>query len=333
MSAIPNLTTRPLKYASNPVIALGGAGSFYETFVTDPVVMIDPSDSTRLVMWFSAVAAGSYPTVTNSIGRATSTVANPYVWVVTGQVLTASAGDDVDGVRLGDVTYDSGTYHFFYTGFSGGLATFKIRHATSTDGITIGSKTTILTPTGQGRTDGNGTRVDCAAVYQSGSNLTLIYSYYDVISSVIALPGYRYATATTADYTAWTKGGSGDVLTTYPLNGEKHQVFNQDGMFYLIYEAGSFTQAFRIYAAVSGSVTGPFTNISTNPILLESGIPGSIDRYHVATPRLINVGGSDLLFYSPAGAVDQPYNSASNTWPMAVATYTASPSGAGTRRG
>ncbi len=306
------------------MIPLGGSGSFYESFVTDPCTLVDPSDATKLVQWFSAVATSG---VVNSIGRVTSTVADPYTWGTPTQVMThgGSGAFDEGGCRLGSVIYVSGTYYMYYTGFSGNQATFSIGYATSSDGVTWSKQGSVLTPTGQGRTDGDGTKLDCAAVIKEGSSWTMIYSYYDTGN---VLPGFRYATS--SDGATWTKGGSGDILTTLPLNAEMHKIYHIDGVYWLIYEAGSSDTSYRIFAASAIVATGPYVNCPFNPIFLESGVPATFDLYHVATPDLIFAGGSWILFYSGAGQVFQPYFD-NTLWPLGVATYVERPTGLGNR--
>jgi hypothetical protein len=309
---------RPYRYAGNPTIPLV-ASSWYESQIYDFCVFVDPTDSTKLVMYCSGMASPVNSGV-QSIGRFTATVADPYTWTNQGQVLTASvSGWDSDKVRLGSVVYDSGTWYMYYCNASGDQS---IGLATSSNGTTFtkSASNPILTPTGQGRNDG--TSVSEATVIKEGSSWTMIYGYRN---GVTILPGYRYATS--SDGVTWTKGGSGDILTTSPLYAEFHQLIKIDGLYYLIYETGSDTVPYHINGAVGPTAIGPFTQLALNPLLEKSDTPGSFDRYHVATASIFQVGGRWLMFYQGAQDHDQPYYT--NSWPGGIAEFALRETGSG----
>jgi hypothetical protein len=320
---MPDFSARPLKYSGNPIIPLGGASSYREVMATDPWAMIDPWDAEDLILLFSAVAAGAG--VINSIGMFRGSVADPYEsWTEVGQVLTAGSSGawDEGGVRLGKGVYEDGLLYVPYAGFGNDNLPFAIGLAMF-DGDTWSKHedNPILTPDGQGRDDGD--RLDCPVITTEGSAKTLTYSYYN---GEVTLPGYRYATAT--EWNSWTKAGSGDVLTLAPRRAEQHQRFKEGGTYWLINEAGSLTEPYRIYAYTSPTpAAGPWTPSPFNPLLKESGIVDAIDRYHVSTPCYLAAGGRRLMFYSPGGDVNQPYYE--NTWPLSVATYVERPARGG----
>jgi hypothetical protein len=300
------------RYASNPIININGS-AWYASQIFDFCVIPDHTDATKLIMYASGMAS---PVETGeiSIGKFTSTVANPYVWTEVGQVLThgSSGAFDEKDVRLGSCFEDSGTYYIYYTGINNSFAA-AIGLATSTDSDTFSKSGSnpVLTPTGQGRNDG--THVSEAAVLKEGSSWTMVYSYRN---GATVLPGYRYATASTA--TGWTKGGAGDILTC--VSGfycEFHHLFKVGSDYVIVYESGNTTNPFRLYMASASSPTSDFINSASNPILSESGGAGTWDRYHVATGRLNLIGNQWRLFYAGAGGHDQPYGT--NTWSMGVA--------------
>jgi hypothetical protein len=233
---------------------LGGAGTWYEGQVYDFQPLTDPADSTRLLCYVSGMKAPT-PSGEQSIGRFHVSASNPFqTWTSDGQVLTKGAGGawDAGGVRMGSLFYDAGTYYLFYSGWDAGFTYEKIGLATSTDGTTFTkyASNPILTPTGQGRTDGD--FVSEPAVLKEGSAWTMIYGYRN---GATILPGYRYATS--GDGLSWTKGGAGDVLTTDPLYGEFHQLVKFGASDYaLIYEAGSLTVPYRIKVARATRLRG-----------------------------------------------------------------------------
>lgn len=313
----------PVRYSA-PIIPVGGNAA-YDSQVFDPGVMVNPTDATQLLLYCSLMGAPVQDGEI-SIGRFTAPLAsyvadpsNPANWTYTGQVLTKGTGGAWDDayVRLNSIDYLSGTYYLSYTGNDGSVD--QIGLATSSNGtsFTKSGANPILTPTGQGRNDGN--YVSQGFIYREGSALTMIYSYRDAPGTI--LPAYRYATATTADWTSWTKGGSGDIYRTAPLYAEFHQVLKHNGLYYLVYEAGNFSEAFGCRFATSGTVTGPYTPIQSGGALFfpASGTVGAWDRYHTSTPFLIELANGWNLFVSCAGDHFQPYGT--NTWPLGVATY------------
>lgn len=302
---------RPNRYSSSPIIPLA-PGTFYAGFTGDYSVFVNPADSTQLLMYLTA--AETQPSYNNTVGLMTASVSNPYSWTPYGNVLVASDVWESGGIRLGCVFYDSGTYYMYYTSLGNVGVEQSIGLATSTDGTTWTKHASnpILTPTGQGRNDG--THVSEAAVIKEGSSWTMLYSY----RGAAILPGFRAATS--SDGVTWTKVGSGDVLTTDPLYGEFHQVLKVDGIYYLLYEAGSSAKSYCLYMASSSAVTGPYTNFATNPIYEGSRVVGTFDRYHVATPSMTLINGQWHIFYQGGGTTDIP-NYIDNTWPTGVAIF------------
>jgi sucrose-6-phosphate hydrolase SacC (GH32 family) len=295
-------------------IPLGGAASWRQEQVFDFQVFVDPADSTRVLCYCSGMAS---PTGSNNIviGRFHAPALGlMHSWTDDGPLISPTAATwDATFCRMGSLFYDSGTFYCFYTGSNDSNATESIGLATSTDGVTFTkyAGNPILTPTGQGRNDGD--HVSEPAVLKEGSSWTMVYGYRN---GGTTLPGYRYATST--DGHTWTKGGSGDILTNTPLFSEFHQLVKFGTNDYaLVYEAGNATVPYRIFVARATSVTGPYTNWASNPLLAEQG--GSAwDKFHVATPFMTQINGRDLLFYCGASDVSEPY--ASNTWPGSFAT-------------
>lgn len=312
---------RPVRHSSSEAIPLV-ASTWYTSQLYDFCVLVDPTDSTKLVMFCSGMASPVNSGV-QSIGKFTSTVADPYTWVDAGQVLAPTGGWEGSNLRIGSVFYESGTYYMYYC--SDGNGTQSIGLATSTDGATFTrhASNPLLTPTGQGRNDG--TNVSEPAVIKEGSSWTMIYSY----RGAVTLPGFRYATS--SDGITWTKAGSGNLVTTDPLFGEFHQIKKIDGDYYIIYEMGNGSTSWTLNIARAPTVTGPYTNLQINPILEKSGVVGTFDRYHVATPHLFEVENRWLLFYQGGQDHDQPYYT--NSWPAGIAEFTRRETGAGGGKG
>jgi hypothetical protein len=288
-------------HASAASVTLTG---WYASQLFDFSVIVDPTDSTRLLIYCTGMAA-PVETGTQSIGLFRAPVSNPTSWTEVGQVLIADQTYENGAIRCGSVVYDSGTYYLFYT-----TGTSSTCLATSTNGTTFAkySGNPILSPSG------DETQAFHPAVIKEPGGWSMVYTY-STASNILA--GFRAATSTNA--TAWTKTGGGDLLTTAPLYGEFHQLLKYDGHYYLIYESGSPTDTYRIFAADSSSATGRFSPMPINPLLKESGTVGAFDRYHVATPCLVLVNNLWLLFYCGAQDHAQPYGT--NHWPPAVTIF------------
>jgi len=309
--SVPRFDRAVRRDAGNPIIALGGVGSPYEMQVFDQQIVIDPADATQLIMYASGLAA-PVQLGEMSILRFTAPVADPNTWTYIGQVLTKGGGSswDQDHARMASVVYAGGTWYLYYSGING--STIQCGLATSADGLTFTKHASnpILTPTGQGRTDGDS--VEFPVVINEGGAWTMIYAYRDGLR---ILPGFRYATS--PDGIAWTKGGAGDILTTDPFQCEGHQLLKIGSTYWLLYDAG--TQAiepYQIYATASGSPIGPFQR--GRVLIPPSRVPGAWDRYHTANVYVVEIAsGVWRVYYSAAGDHDQPYGT--NTWPIGVA--------------
>lgn len=320
-TTIPSLATVPAPYASNPIISLTGD---YARQVYDFAIVVNPSNSAEMWMFASVMDAsgiqriGRFSAVTSAVENNTAT------WTYDGRVLLPGTGAQWDatnglggvtGIRLGSIVYTGGTFYLYYN--SDAAVTDGVGLATGTDGFafTKSASNPILTPSGNGRNDGQSVSQP-AVMLEGASTWTMIYSY---VGPPI-LPGLRYATS--SDGIAWTKGGSGDIFSLGALYCEFHQIVKLASDDYLLLcEAGNTTNSFQIWVGRSKAVTGPYTS-PTQPWLSPSGTVSAYDRYHVATAHLFQMPSGNLkLFYCAAGDLDQPY--VDNTWTGCVADVTA----------
>jgi hypothetical protein len=145
------------------------------------------------------------------------------------------------------------------------------------------------------------------------------YMYYTNYNGSYLHP-YQHKVATSPDGLNWTKvgfvnqiGGSEDWDSTFI---EDKSVYYDGNNYLLVYEGYNGTQ-WCVGLSISSSPTGPFTKSSINPILRPSGVPGTFDQYHVATPLLYESGGTLYLFYQ--GCNYPTYNSNSAVWDIGLA--------------
>ena len=299
-----------------PIAALAtGQGNFFDSQSMDPSVIVNPTNSAQLIMIFTGLAA---PVGTGeiTIGRATANVSDPTTWTVSNggnPVLTATLSYETGGmgVRADALVYnpaDSKLYLFYTARESQTGATCAL--ASSTDlGLTWTKLGQILTPTAPEETCSN------LSVIIEGTTMHGVYSYRQ--GSVIR--HYRYASASTSNWMAWTKGGV-DIYGDSGRDLEMHKLMKIGSTYMLDYESGSFSPGvdWDIRFATSTSPSSAFTADAGNPFLTKSGLAGTFDQYHVATPQVVVINGYYYLFY--CGAIDHAYPVTDNHWQMGVVT-------------
>lgn len=284
-----------MRYAGNPIIVYGGGG-WKDSQVQEPIVFVDPSDATKLIMFFAAMSA---PVATGheSIGRATATVASPNTWTeYVGNPILGSASSG--NIRLDSMQYVSGTWYLYSTD----VINNNINLYTSTDGFnfTPYGGNPVLSPTGQGCTDG--TVVSQGAVLKDGATWRMYYSYRN---GGIVLPGIRYATS--SDGQTWTKQGCADILSvggpgsTDSTYIEWHQIQKFGSNYILTYEGynGNNWSENLAYSLTPGS---GWAKSLANPIFSPTFVGGDWDQNHVATPGMYLIGAQWWLFYQGTNA-------------------------------
>jgi hypothetical protein len=312
-----NLNLSLVRYSGNPIINHTGGGAWYASQIYDFGRLDDPNDATKFDMFVTGMAA---PTETGiqSIGLFHGNVSNPEVLtehggVGNGQILQGSGipgSFDETSVRIGGKPVydpDSGLYYLYYTGYDGGSQNIGLATSPTAEGpYTRYSGNPILTPSGQGRDDGANIEEFC--VIKEGSVWTGIYCVFT--GATIHL-----APAISSDGKNWTKVGAASILgprpdttTSFP---QYHQLIKKDdlvpGLYALVYEDGGIldadTNVYKIRVATSPQAIGPYTPVqSPEPLLAGSGVPGSFDQIHVATPDLEDFSGSKFLYFCGTAA-------------------------------
>lgn len=328
-TAFAELAYLPARSASNPIIA-HGAHAEYDSQVFDCCVIPNPNNSNQLLMYASLMAA---PTETGemSIGLFTASVSNPASWTYVGQVLTGADTPTYTQVRLGSVIYNSDTSEIwiYYTGYvaapaaaDGEVSLAKAPSATPSV-FTDYASNPILTGTGNGVNDG--VVVGEPAVVREGNNWSMVYDYRATSSGAIA--GYRAAIS--SDGQSWTKLGTGNLMGNKPdgtlfVGQEFHQILKVNDKWYCIFESGSSTVNYALFAAVGTSPTGPFSSIDYPlPLIGPSGDPAAFDYKHLATPFIASIHGYERIFYCGT-TTTTPYT---GQWSAGMANY---PNAAGT---
>lgn len=296
-----------------PITSLApNQGNFFDSQSYDPCVIVNPSDSNQLLMFFSGMSA-PVQTGEQKIGRATASITDPSVWTVSNSgnpVLSASLAWEIggDGLRSDSIIYnpDDSKLYLFYTAKAG---TTGVGVASSTDlGLTWTKLGQAITPSG------DETNLSQFAVLQEGANLHALYAYR---TGSATLPAYRYASATTSDWLSWTKGGV-DIYSDPSPNRyhEFHQLFKVGSTYILCYESGFTDTPFDIRFATSSSPSSGWVVSPVTPYFTKSNEVGAFDRYHVATAHAHIINGYWYLIYSGAMDHDQPYGT--NHWQMGL---------------
>jgi hypothetical protein len=269
-------------------------------------------------MFYSAMAAPT-GSGTIQIGRATATVANPYSWTEysSNPILSRSG----QSTRLDSMQYVGGTWYMYVSG--GGDNSIDLY--TSTDGFTFtaSSSNPVLSPSGQGCSDGN--TVSQSAVLKDGSTWRMYYSYR---TSTTTLAGLRYATS--SDGITWSKtGGSScsDILSIGNAQGpsifiEWTQIL-KIGSNYILTTGGYNGSNWATYLAYSTNPASGWTWSLANPIFGPSGVSGSWDSNHESTAAFYQIGSIWYLYYQGTNAAPGGTNYAYGHWAMGVATLAA----------
>jgi hypothetical protein len=285
-------------YRRGLVIPYGGGG-WKDSQVQEPLVMPDLADNSKLVMYFAGMAA---PVAfgKQTIGRASASVANPLAWTeYVGNPIISDVSRRLDSIaRVGGVSY-------LYSSNCSNPLTNTVDLFTSNDGEvtwTAYAGNPILTPTGQGRNDGDFVS-QAAVTYDSGSWI-MIYAYRN---GATVLPGYRLATSPVG--IVWTKAGAGDLLSISTAGSglpdtkfmETHGMVKIGSVWTMIYDAYNGTDytngVWSLNLGFSSSLTTGWAKSPINPFFQRSNVLGSFDCLNIATPNLVLIGDSWWIFY------------------------------------
>ena len=287
-----------------PIPALApNQGNWFDSQTYDPCVIVNPSDSTQLIMFFSGMGA-PVQLGEQKIGRATASIIDPTTWTVSNSgnpVLNATLPWETggDGLRADSIAYNAidGKLYLFYTAKAASVGV-----ASSSDlGLTWTKLGQALTPTA------DETNVSQMAVLVDGTTVHALYAYR---TAGATLPGYRYASASTSNWLTWTKQ-PGDVFvdTNPPLPRmmEFHHLFKVGSTYVIAYECGGTSIDWDIRFATSSNPASGWVISPITPFFVKSGVPGAFDRYMPATPHVMVINGYWYMFYCGAMDHDIPY--------------------------
>ncbi|MCK5548201.1 MAG: PKD domain-containing protein [Thermoplasmata archaeon] len=273
------------KHAANPVLDLGGAGSWDDTYVYSPRVLYD---GVTFHMWFMGSDGPNW-----RIGYATSSDGISWTKHVANPVLDLGPPGSWDDTRVytPEVLYDGMTYQMWYSGWN--AVNNRIGYATSLDGVTWtkSPENPVLDIGPLGFWDD--THVAYPVVLDDGTEFKMWFLGGDGTT-------FRIGHATSPDGIAWTKkptapvldlGTSGswdDVWATYPS-------VIYDGSAYKMWYTGYDGNTRRIgYATSLDGIA--WTKSTANPVLDVGS--GSWEIAHVSTADVIYDGVTYHMWYA-----------------------------------
>jgi len=280
----------PTRVVGNPVINFGGGG-WKDFQVQEPSVFIDPTDATKLIMFY----AGETGFRVGSIGRATATAANPTVWTDDpGNPIFTAGGANI---RLDAVQFVAGLWYLYYSDTSAGT----VNLATSADGLAFVpySANPVLSAAGQGCSDGSAVQQG-SVLFDSGT----WHMFYNWHNGGTVNQGVRYATS--SDGKTWSKVAGSACANVVSVGAsydavfiEWHSVLKVGADYILSYE-GYNGSTWTENIAYSNNPASGWQKSLANPLFSGSGAAGSFDQVHVATPSYAQIGGNWYLFYQGA---------------------------------
>ena len=272
----------------SPTFSWEGYPNTKRANIADPDIIVE---SNHLAMYYT----GFLPNDNGTIALATSPIEYPpRNWTKQGIIFQNNAANatawDRAFVRLGSVVKVNGIYYMYYDGSDACLSGDAIGLATSTNGLnfTRYAGNPILS------TSGTEKAVREASVIVVDGTWYMIYSHDDGSYPTLC----HCLLATSTDGYTWTKqgailakGASGKPDDVYM---EHHQLAYIYGRFVLTYDQYDGS-TWSIGCACNTLANTAYTKLGT--ILVPSGVSGTFDRMHCATPFLFNNSDSWYMMY------------------------------------
>ncbi len=300
-------TASPPPGAPKKIINYGGGG-WKDGQVQEPCILVNPKDTTRLIMFYAGMSHGGNH---GCLAKAWADVTDPTVWHedANNPLLRNDPDKAFEGgcLRLDSVIYDqtADEYWIYYTGGIGNginLATCPAGKDGYSDVVTARIKrhaaNPVLTPKGQGRDDGN--CVSQGAVIREAGQWYMFYSYRNDTKT---LPGIRLATS--RDGKQWTKVPGADLLSAAPEHRyiEWHQVYKIGNRYVILFEGYNGGTRWGANVAMSSSLTDGWEKAPVNSIDQTKWSNYSDDTlFHVATPAIYIFNNKWYLYFQAARA-------------------------------
>jgi predicted GH43/DUF377 family glycosyl hydrolase len=274
------------RFAGNPVLNAGTAGSWDDWGVTYPSVIFDGA---TYHMWFAGTDG-----VTTRIGYATSPDGTTWTKNAANPVLNLGlAGSWDDGfVYTPKVLKIGATYHMYYTGNDG--TTYRIGHATSTNGVvwTKNPANPVLSEGPPGSWDD--TLVAAGAVLYDGATYQMWYGGSSGTDR-------KVGRATSPDGVTWTKNPYIPIFESGPPGSWEDvavgvPIVQFNGTIYKMWYEGHDGSYIRTGYATSPD--GLTWTKKPSQYVLDIGAPGSWEETDVSSPFVIYDGVTYKMWYN-----------------------------------
>ncbi len=305
----PSINAQTKATAPKKIIDFGGGG-WKDGQVNEPCILVNPKDSSKLVMFYSGMKLGGSA---GAIGKAWANVSEPFTWHEDADNPIFRADPNIpfeaSAIRLDAVIYNKATdeYWIYYTGSNSKTQSDAIGLATCPAGkdgysqinpanIKRYEGNPILSPKGQGRDDE--TYVSQGAVFREKG---MWYSLYSYRTPKQTLPGIRLATS--PDGKRWTKQPGADLLTAAPESQyiEWHQIYKIENRYVMLYEGYNGGTRWGADVAISSSLTSGWKKAPMD-VFDQTKWPEYSDEtmFHVATPAIYQIKGKWYLYFQAA---------------------------------
>ena len=294
-------------------------GAWESQQVQEPCILPNPTDPSKLIMFYSGVPKSNR--VLCTVGKAWATVSDPFTWhqdKANPVFMPSKDGWDSTTIRLDCVLFvpEESAYYIYYSGSKGsiqdhiGLAICPV----GSDGYSsitpknikrFGSKP-ILEP--DATAPYNEEMTSQSAVWRekdARSGKWKWFMYYSYRGKDGVLPGLRLATS--LDGKKWIKSfntkdprGMGQVFQSTPNSYyEWHQIYKVGRTYVLSMEVGvERGKRWRTGLAVSDRPDGNWLQLDLETVLQTKwkGIYSDNTIYHIATPAFYLIGGKWYLY-------------------------------------
>ena len=268
-------------------VVLNFGASYEDTLLQDPTVLYNTGGGAAFKMWYSSAGQISY--ATSSDGRTwTKYSGNP--------VVRKGAGStDSDYAGVPSVEYYNGAYYMMYCGISGGVGRVHMATATNPQGpwTKIGP---VISPTLSWE---DNYIYNCELKYDGGWK-----AWYTAgrIASAGGEPEFIcYATASSPTG-PWTKYSGNPIVS--PMNDGGWAslgiggpgIIKKNGTYYMEVVGWQFD-----YPSRQGQLTssdGIHWTLSRSNLIFDLGRVGSFDDHMVYRGRIVNVNGTDYVYYN-----------------------------------
>jgi len=312
------------RYAGNPIIDFGGP-TWEHNQLTSPIVFVDPTDPTKLIMIYTGLES---LVSLSKIGAATATVSNPYSWTESPANPLVSTADSLWPNSVVIVGTD---VYLYVSNFYNNWIDLYLSHNLTANSVMDGSVTFTVTSNIFAASGDETVMYYASVIRDDPTHWYMAHAYRTgTIVPDQVLQGIRIATS--SDGISWTNNetdmihvGAAGRFDDYFIEGA--QLMKVAGKYLLFYYAynGPYpgvdpNSRWTIGVAASDSPTSGWVKGTLNPVFRGSEQADTPDRYHVSTSWLVEVDGVWQMYYQGASNDPATTNYIDASWSLGMAT-------------